>query len=186
MRDMEMRGVGEILGVKQSGKTKDVGISFYLKLLEQKIEELKAGKTEPDIDCKIELGISYFVPDDFFSSDMDKIHFYRHLESVDSSEELQYLYERTVEEHDDVPIELENLFLLSRARLLFRSWGMISVKKQLGNYTFIFDKGNDQNKLRKFLNTDHQKHIILVSTEKAQIREKAFGSAIAMLEYFVN
>ena len=66
MRDMEMRGVGEILGVKQSGKTKDVGISFYLKLLEQKIEELKAGKTEPDIDCKIELGISYFVPDDFF------------------------------------------------------------------------------------------------------------------------
>lgn len=39
---MEIRGVGDVLGVRQSGKTRDVGVSFYLKLLEQKIEELQS------------------------------------------------------------------------------------------------------------------------------------------------
>lgn len=42
LRDMEIRGVGDVLGVRQSGKTRDVGVSFYLKLLEQKIEELQS------------------------------------------------------------------------------------------------------------------------------------------------
>jgi len=172
--------------VKQSGKTQDVGVSFYLKLLEQKIEELKEGKKQPDTDCKIDLGISYFISDDFFTSGMDKVHFYRHLESITDEEELQYLYQRTVEDHDSIPIELENLFLLSRARLLFRSWGIKHVKVALGHYIFLFHADNDKKNLRKFLDADHQRNAVLVSTQKAQMREKFFASPIALLEYFVD
>lgn len=178
--------MGEILGVKQSGKTQDVGVSFYLKLLEQKIEELKEGKKQPDADCKIDLGISYFVSDDFFTSSMDKVHFYRHLESITDDEELDYLYQKTVEDHDNIPIELENLFLLSRARLRFRSWGITQVKVALGSYIFLFQADNDPENLKKFLHADHDRHVVLVSMQKAQIRENCFPSPIALLDYFVG
>lgn len=92
LRDMEIRGVGDVLGVRQSGRTKDVGVSFYLKLLEQKIEELQAGPKKPtQTDTVIDIPVSAFIPDEAFSSDIEKIHFYRELESVRDAEELDEL-----------------------------------------------------------------------------------------------
>lgn len=186
MRDMQLRGVGEVLGVKQSGKTIDVGISFYLKLLEQKVEELQDGKKETPPECKIDLGISYFVADEFFHSHIDKIHFYRHLETIDTLEELQELYDTTVQDTESIPIELENLFLLSRARILFRSWWVKHVKKSLGNYVFIFQENNPQELLRKFLNADLQTHVVLASVQRATLKEQHFSSSIGLLEYFLG
>jgi transcription-repair coupling factor (superfamily II helicase) len=70
-----------------------VGVSFYLKLLEQKIEELQSGKKESKVDTTIDLPISAYIPDEAFSSDIEKIHFYRELESVRSEEELAEVIE---------------------------------------------------------------------------------------------
>ena len=171
---MQLRGVGEVLGVKQSGKTIDVGISFYLKLLEQRVEELQQGKKESPPECKIDLGISYFVEDSFFTSHIDKIHFYRHLESITDAQELEELYQNTTSEIKNIPIELQNLFLLSRARIWFRSCGITQIKTSLGNYVFLFTKDNPQSNLRTFLNADTDSHVVLISMQRAHIPKKAF------------
>lgn len=186
MRDMQLRGVGEILGVKQSGKTIDVGISFYLKLLEQKVEELQEGKKKQAPECKIDLGISYFVPDEFFHSNIDKIHFYRHLETIDTKDELDELYTSTTMEKQDTPIELENLFLLSQARIVFRNWGIKHVKKSLGNYVFLFSEESSQEQIRAFLHADIHTHVALASMQRASVKTTNFDSPIHMLEYFIR
>jgi len=90
-----------------------------------------------------------------------------------------------IEDHDQIPIELENLFLLSRARIFFRSVGMVQVKQALGNYIFLFKKDNNPDFIRAFLNADKDQNVVLISMEKAQISQRAFPSAIALLEYFV-
>lgn len=66
LRDLEIRGAGDVLGIKQSGKTHNTGLSLYFTLLEEKIEELRNGKKLEKNDCKIELDISYFIDNDFF------------------------------------------------------------------------------------------------------------------------
>lgn len=88
MRDLEIRGAGEILGIAQSGKSKDTGISLYLKLLETKMEELQTGTPRRSMDIKIELDLEFVLPDSLFNGEVDKIHFYRSLEGIDTIEEL--------------------------------------------------------------------------------------------------
>ncbi len=135
LRDMEIRWVGDVLWVRQSGKTKDVGVSFYLKLLEQKIEELQSGKKETRVDTVIDLPISAYIPDEAFSSDVEKIHFYRELESVRSEEELMEII-RVLETRIDISESaIDHLFLLIRTRLKLSELGIRRVHMQLGKYT---------------------------------------------------
>jgi transcription-repair coupling factor (superfamily II helicase) len=89
LRDLEIRGAGEILGISQSGKTKQTGMSLYFKLLENKVEELRTGEKKSSfLDIGIDLDISIVLDDSLFTSDIDKLNFYRNLESVESLAEL--------------------------------------------------------------------------------------------------
>ena len=122
LRDLEIRGAGDVLGIKQSGKTHDTGLSLYFTLLEEKIEELRNGKKPEKNDCKIELDISYFIDNDFFDSELDKIRFFRNIESIDSLEDLEYTHKTFEEANEKLPESFENLFLLLRSRIIFRKF----------------------------------------------------------------
>ena len=89
MRDLEMRGTGDILGFRQSGKTKEVGISLYFQLLEEKVDEIRHGKKK-DEKCKIELDLSYAIDDEYFDSELDKLSFFRDIDSIETLEDLDY------------------------------------------------------------------------------------------------
>jgi transcription-repair coupling factor (superfamily II helicase) len=89
LRDLEIRGAGEILGISQSGKTKQTGMSLYFKLLENKVEELRTGEKKSSfLDIGIDLDISIVLDNSLITSDIDKLNFYRNLESVESLAEL--------------------------------------------------------------------------------------------------
>ncbi len=122
LRDLEIRGAGDVLGIKQSGKTHDTGLSLYFTLLEEKIEELRNGKKPEKNDCKIELDISYFIDNDFFDSELDKIRFFRNIESIDSLEDLEYTHKTFEDANEKLPESFENLFLLLRSRIIFRKF----------------------------------------------------------------
>ena len=92
MRDMEIRGAGDVLGIKQSGKSKDVGLTLYFRMLEEKIEELK-NKKKKRKPLKIELDISYVIPDEYFLSELDKLNFFREIENIETVEELDEIQE---------------------------------------------------------------------------------------------
>lgn len=87
MRDMEIRGAGDVLGIKQAGKSKDIGLTLYFRMLEEKIENLKnARKTR--IWTRVELDIETLIDESFFQSESDKLSFYREIENIETLEEL--------------------------------------------------------------------------------------------------
>ncbi len=88
MRDMEIRGAGDVLGVKQAGKSKDIGLTLYFRMLEERIEEMKNERKTRKW-TKIELEISYVIPDASFQSEQDKLSFYREIENIETLEELE-------------------------------------------------------------------------------------------------
>ena len=94
MRDMEIRGAGDVLGLKQAGKSKEIGLSLYFRLLEEKIALIK-NERKKRANIKIELDISYAIPDDFFSSELDKLSFFRDTESIETLEEIEQM-ERSI------------------------------------------------------------------------------------------
>lgn len=87
------------------------------------------------MDTTIDLPISAYIPDEAFSSDIEKIHFYRELESVRNEEELSEIIEPLKTRIDVKQSSVDHLFLLIRARLKLSSLGIRRVSMQLGRYT---------------------------------------------------
>lgn len=135
MRDMQIRGTGDILGFRQSGKTKEVGISLYFQLLEEKVEELRNGKKTDDR-CKIELELSYVIEDDFFDSELDKVSFFRDIDSIETLPDLDYA-EATFGGRE-MPESMGNLFLSLRSSIILTGYSVKKVSKIGNNYHFDF------------------------------------------------
>ena len=132
MRDMEIRGAGDILGVNQHGTIKVVGMNHFLRMLNKTIEELKAGKdTSEDTklqDISIELPLPAYIPDTFIPDTKDKINVYQKLSSVDDIELLTELNDDLVAEYGHFPKEVTNLFQILEIKIYAKLAGLTNVK----------------------------------------------------------
>ncbi|MCR5523006.1 MAG: transcription-repair coupling factor [Clostridia bacterium] len=100
MRDLELRGAGNVLGANQHGQMESVGYDMYIKLLEQAISEEKGEKAkEPERDCLVDLPIDAHIPEDYISSIPQRLQIYRRIADI-----------RTGEDADDVMDELADRF----------------------------------------------------------------------------
>ena len=185
MRDLEIRGAGEILGVAQSGKTKDTGISLYLKILEEKVAELKGAPIKRGSDVRIELDIPYTIPDTYFTSEIDKLHFFRSLESVRTEKELDAARLGFLEERDELTKETENLFSLVRARLLLSPYMVENVRKSGRHYFFEFRTGVTLEILKKFLSSDSRGEYIFVGNGKIRTETEGYKNDVDFLEKII-
>lgn len=187
MRDLEIRWAWDILGIKQSGKSKETWLSLYLKLLENKIEELKTGIKQTGINCSIELGISYYISDDFFPSEADKLHFFRNIESIETLEDLDFTLETFKEGNDNIPVELENLFMILKTRIILTNYWVNSLKKVGQSYIFEFDKNTWVEKIRKFLDRfDKTWDFVLVTVHKIKVETRVFRSDLDFISKIIS
>lgn len=143
-------------------------------MLEEKIEELRGEVSISKTDCKIELDLSYFIADDFFDSEQDKIRFFRNIESIETHDELEYAYKSFEEANENLPESFENLFLLLRARIVFKKYKILSLKKIGSSYVFEFDPTANVPLIRKFLDFDTTGDFVLVTVHKIKVDIKAF------------
>ncbi len=183
MRDMQIRGTGDILGFRQSGKTKEVGISLYFQLLEEKVEELKNGKKKA-IGCKIELELSYVIDEEFFDSEMDKVSFFRDIDSIETLEDLDYA-EATFGSWE-MPENMQNLFLSLRISIILSGYSVKKIAKIGASYHFDFQEGARPDDLRRFLERfDPKGNMIIVSISKIRIETSLWKSPREFLSSLV-
>ncbi len=138
MRDMEIRGAGDILGVNQHGTIKVVGMNHFLRMLNKTIEELKAGKTISDDhemqDISIELPLPAYIPDTFIPNTKDKINVYQKLSSVNKIDLLNELKEDLMIEYGHFPKEVSNLFQILEIKIYAKQVGLTNIKSiPMGN-----------------------------------------------------
>ncbi len=117
MRDVEIRGVGNILGTKQHGHMVNVGFDTYCRLLEETVQELQGqavDKTEPTI---VDINVTAFIPDEWVGSKEQKMIEYKRLADVKSDVELDYITEEWKDRFAKPPESVENLIKLIKIRL---------------------------------------------------------------------
>lgn len=123
LRDLEIRGAGNILGREQHGKVSAIGLSLYTRLLAQAIEELKFGKVqEPIRDILIDVPLESYIPTEFLPEE-ERLILYQKMAGVTRLEDLQELKDkifrsRTKEEQRTFPQQLLNLFEVLEVRIL--------------------------------------------------------------------
>lgn len=110
MRDMEIRGAGNVLGPEQHGHMLKVGYAMYVSLLNQAIEEVKNNQDIINlIDTKIETNIEAYMPEDFITQEKDKIAIYNEISNIKNSTDLFNLTSKLKEEFNNIPTPLINL-----------------------------------------------------------------------------
>lgn len=138
MHDLEIRGAGDVLGVNQSGAISVVGVNHFVRLLQQMVAELKAGKvvTQELEDLEkitIDLPITAFIPDKYISESREKINAYQRLSSASRLEDLDELREEFDEDYGPIPDEVKNLFKVLELKLLARDGDIIALRTVSGH-----------------------------------------------------
>lgn len=136
LRDMEIRGFGNLLGKEQSGHLNSIGYHQYIRLLSESIGELKGKKVihEPILDLKMEA----YLPSGYIQSAYERTALYKRLLDVESKFELDLVKNEIVDRFGRYPEEVENLFVLSAIRLAAKDHGATQVIRK--GKEFIFYK----------------------------------------------
>lgn len=121
MKDMEIRGAGNLLGQEQSGQLEAVGLDMYMKILDEEINRLtQGGKSKAERDVYLELDYSGFIPDSYIHDPSIKFELYKKISSVRSDYELEGLRSEMEDRFGPVPLEVENLFSIAQIKILCR------------------------------------------------------------------
>lgn len=138
IRDMEIRGIGNILGKEQSGYVNTIGYYHYVKILNNVVNELMGKKTmfEPILNLKI----AGYIPAEYIASAYERTAMYKRFMEVQSAYELERLKEEIIDRFGRYPPEVENLFLLSKIRLTAIGYNASEVV-QKGDSIIFYQQG---------------------------------------------
>jgi len=154
MRDLEIRGAGNLLGTEQSGFINEIGFDLFIKLINQAVEELKyqefkdlfkklpkpKEKTEPTIDTYFEIGI----PEEYMPSQSDRLNFYTALFSISSTEQLDDLIDEMKDRFGPLPILLLRLINSAKIKFLASQALFERVIIQRKNIFLVLPKGRNE------------------------------------------
>ncbi len=135
MRDLEIRGAGEILGASQSGTMQTVGISHYLRMLKHAVDDLKSGGREEEEfeeQVEISLPIDAFIPSFYIPDEQEKISVYQKLAGSEEEDVLKEFEADLKDEYGPLPPQVFHLFSVLRLKLACRTSGVIRVKAEDG------------------------------------------------------
>ena len=137
MKDLEIRGAGNLLGGEQSGHIADVGFDLYIRLVGEAVSEFKdEDGVEPERDVSIELPIEAHLPHDYVSSERLRLEMYKHLAAVRTDDDVAALRSELVDRYGDPPDVVETLLEIARLRVRLRQAGLAEVTSAGSNIRF--------------------------------------------------
>lgn len=138
MKDLEIRGAGNILGREQHGHMMKVGYDMYARLLKETVDELKGEKPIEQINTEIAIDIEAYAPDAYIPSQGDRMNFYQQLASCKTQQEISAVKTQLADIYGVIPRQVDNLFEVATLKLLANNAGVckVTVKTGRGELTF--------------------------------------------------
>ncbi|QZH60687.1 transcription-repair coupling factor [Mycolicibacterium farcinogenes] len=134
MKDLEIRGAGNVLGVEQSGHVAGVGFDLYVRLVGEAVEAYRAaadGKTVATADepkeVRVDLPVDAHLPPEYIGSDRLRLEGYRRLAAAADEEAVRAVVDELVDRYGPLPVEAQRLVAVARLRLLCRKYGITEI-----------------------------------------------------------
>jgi len=137
MKDMEIRGAGNLLGREQSGEIYSVGFDLYMRLLDEAVKRLsrereKEESYEEEVEPLLELEYSGYIPDGYIDSPQEKMEFYKKIAAVRDKGALEEVYVELLDRYGPLPAAASSLMALAELRVVCRELGVASLKERGG------------------------------------------------------
>lgn len=145
MKDLELRGAGNLLGESQSGHVEAVGYDLYVKFLQEAVE--KASGKEVDIkkksDVYIDIKIDAYIPNSYINDEAQKIEMYTRIARISDSNDYNILVEDLIDIYGDIPIMVDNIMYVSLIKSLAEKIGFKEIRELKGFVNLYFENRED-------------------------------------------
>ncbi len=141
MRDLEIRGAGNLLGAEQSGHMMSVGYDMYLKLLDEAVLE-ERGETAREPDCTADLNVTANVDQNYVSRGEERMDLYRRMAAIRSQEDADDLLDEIIDRYGDPPKGVLNLVEIALLRANARRVGISDIRQKAGEVQFTLTNLN--------------------------------------------
>jgi len=193
IKDLEIRWWWDILWIRQSWSSSEVWLNLFLEMLEDKIEELKNAWLSESEEIKekriktiVDLSIDAFIDDNLFSSELDKINFYREIENIRTLEELKIVKKDFFSFNENLSESVKNFFDLLYLKIIWFTFKINSFRKVWINYQIDFFEESNLDDLKKFLQLDREVKFQFVDAKKLRSSVKNFENTEKFVEYLLK
>ncbi|TAF04170.1 MAG: transcription-repair coupling factor [Nostocales cyanobacterium] len=130
MRDMEIRGVGNLLGAEQSGQMDAIGFDLYMEMLEEAIREIRGQEIPKVEDTQIDLNLTAFIPSTYITDIDQKMSAYRAVATAKSKEELKAIAAEWTDRYGTIPVPANQLLRVMELKQLAKNLGFSRIKPE--------------------------------------------------------
>jgi transcription-repair coupling factor (superfamily II helicase) len=116
MRDLEIRGAGNLLGKSQHGQMEAVGYDLYCKMLNEAVRRLKGEELPEQFETAMDVELDAYIPDTYIGNEFQKLDIYKRIASLESDEEAEDMTEELIDRYGDLPHQVENLLYIAGLR----------------------------------------------------------------------
>lgn len=132
MRDLEIRGAGNLLGSEQSGHMETVGYDLFVRLLEQAVLEEKGEIKEEAMECTFDIKVNAFIPEKYIKRPGDRISMYKRIAAIKTKDDADDVRDELLDRYGDIPKETESLIVIALTRSKCAELGLIKVEEKGG------------------------------------------------------
>ena len=171
LRDLEIRGAGNILGAEQHGHIVTVGYELYCRLLEEAVMALRGEKVEETVETRINLPIEAYLPDDYVPDSRQKVSIYKKIAGLKDRGALNELREELKDRYGAIPEPAEMLLEVADIKQLSQHLGITAIVAGKEQVKVTFDERKPRINVKKFIEIVHQnKNLQLQPPAQLQIR----------------
>lgn len=136
MRDLEIRGAGNLLGAEQHGHMEAVGYDLYCKMLNEAVKEAKGMKQEESFDTTIDIDIDAYIPMGYIPNEVQKLDIYKRIADIQTDEETEEMLEELIDRFGDPPKPVENLLYIAKIKSLAHAVYMTEISQKADTVKF--------------------------------------------------
>ena len=140
MRDLELRGAGNLLGPQQSGHLANIGYDLYCKLLEEAVLEAQGQAPRPnrDVETRMEIHVNAYLPAEYVTGDRQRLEVYKRIASIKTAEQRDDVEDELIDRFGDEPQCVANLVAVAYLKAMCESIGIDRVSQADGQFTLRF------------------------------------------------
>jgi len=144
MRDLEIRGAGNLLGAEQHGHMEAVGYDLYCKMLNEAVKHLKGEMEEETFNTTMDLNVDAYIPDSYIPNEYQKLDIYKRVAAIENEEEMEDMLEELIDRFGDIPKKVETLLAVASLKAIAHSAYVTAVEQKGERFTSMYEKAKVQ------------------------------------------
>ena len=188
MKDLEIRGAGNLVGEAQHGQMSVVGYDLYCKMLEDAIKILKGEIEKEEVNTIVDIKIDAYIKNSYIEDENQKIEIYKKISCIENKKDMKFVKDELIDRFSNVPLEVQNLIKISYIRALGKKIGFSQIKEINDEVLFEYDDNEYMTKKQfDYIVNNFSNEIVFDKEEKIKFFYNVEGEdKNIILDKFIN